>query len=359
MKNELISIIVLAYNTEKYIKKCLESITKQTYSNLEIIVILDGCTDQTSKVVSRLEEKDNRIHILEHENKGTCFGRIEGYRASHGKYIMYVDSDDWIEKNTIEVMYQNLLEYQVDLVHCQYKRYKNNEIKIPKNILNRNVKMNVEELEPQFFDLLYRTNNCNSICRQLIRKSIMKGMKQIDPNLLYNEDLACNIKIYKQMKSILFIPDQLYIYRKNLSGITKSVDIHLLEKKILDSCQVHYDLYSSVSEFGIKDKKLYRKHAVLKMCYQLTYLFYQWKRVSSVSKQEFITYVEQILEQKEIKEMLNYYRKNRDEISLKELGPTTHRTTSYILDKKYGSLYRYYHFVYHPTLWLEKKRRVR
>lgn len=355
MKQELISIIVLAYNTEKYIKKCLDSICKQTYPYLEILVILDGCTDKTANIVQKLAKKDERIRILSHENKGTCFCRIEGYKQAKGKYIMYVDSDDWIEKDMIQIMHEKLLEYDVDLVHCQYKKLKDQEIKIPKNILNRNVKMNVEELEPQFFDLLYRTNNCNSICRQLISRKIMKDIIEVDPSLLYNEDLACNLAIYKQMKSILFIPDELYIYRKNMNGITKSMDVQLLHKKISDMCQVHYSLYNAISDFGIRDKKYYKKMACIKMCYQLTYLFYRLEKTGRYSKNDFVAYMESICKQKEVKEMLQYLSKNPDEVSLKEMGHTTYQTTSYLLEERYHTLYYYYQWVYTPTLFLERK----
>ncbi len=355
MKQEIISIVVLAYNTEKYIKKCLDSICKQTYQKLEIIVILDGCSDKTEKIVRKFAEKEKRIRILSHENKGTCFCRIEGYQNAKGKYIMYVDSDDWIEKNTIEVMYQNLLDYEVDLVHCQYKRQKEKEIKIPKNILNRNVKMNVEELEPQFFDLLYYTNNCNSICRQLISKEIMSDMPQVDSDLLYNEDLACNLTIYKKMKSILFIPDELYVYRKNPNGITKRMDTMLIQKKIKDMCQVHYELYDAISDFGIHDKKKYKQYACIKMLYQLTYLFYRLKKSNHFHKVEFISYMESIVNQAEIKEMIQYLHKNPNDIALKEMGPTTYQTSIYLMNEKYHALYYYYKLIYSIILFFERK----
>lgn len=355
MKQELISIVVLAYNTEKYIKQCLESICKQTYQNLEILVILDGCTDKTKSIVQRFVKKDNRIRVLSHENKGTCFCRIEGYQNANGKYMMYVDSDDWIEKNMVEAMYQNLLAYQVDIVHCQYKKLKGKEIKIPKNILNRNVKMDVEEFEPQFFDLLYHTQNCNSICRQLIVKKIMNEMVNVNSDLLYNEDLACNLTIYKKMHSILFIPDELYVYRKNMDGITKSMEMELVRKKIKDMCQVHYTLYNAVSDFSIKDKKHYKSLACIQMLYQLTYLFYQLMQTKKYNKFEFIAYMESICNQKEVKEMLNHFCKNKDIVSLKEMGLSTYHTATYLCKENYKALYYYYKWIYQIALFLERK----
>ncbi len=355
MEQDLISIIVLAYNTEKYIEQCLKSIKNQTYANLEIIVILDGCTDHTKNIVRRLAKGDERIRMLVHENMGTCFCRIEGYLESQGKYIMYVDSDDYIELNMVELMHHKLKEYKVDLVHCQYKDLKGQEIKIPKNILNRNVKMNVEELEPQFFDLLYNTNNCNSICRELIRKKVMKGIEKIDKTLLYNEDLACNLHIYKQMKSILFIPDELYVCRKNINGISRSTRIEILHKKINDTCQVHYDLYNAVNDFGIQDKKRYKQMACIKLLMQLTFLFYQIEKKKKYNKDEYISYITTVCSQDSVKEMFRYFKKYPNEIELKKLGKVNYQSALYLLERQYTTLYKYYKWKYQFILLIEQK----
>ena len=105
MKSELISIIVLVYNTEQYVNKCLNSILNQTYDNLEIIVINDGSTDKSSNKINRLAKKDNRIKVIERENRGRYLSRLEGYKNAKGKYILFVDGDDWIDKRTVEVMH--------------------------------------------------------------------------------------------------------------------------------------------------------------------------------------------------------------------------------------------------------------
>lgn len=357
MKQELISIIVLAYNTELYIKECLDSICKQTYQNLEILVILDGCTDKTSNIVKKYAKKDSRICVIAHENKGTCFCRMEGYENANGKYILYVDSDDWIEKDMVEIMYKNLRAYKVDIVHCQYKRFSGGELQVPKNILNRNVKMTDEEFEPMFYDLLYHTNNCNSICRQLIHKKIMKCLSEVDSTLLYNEDLACNLAIYKQMQSILFIPDELYIYRKNMDGITKSIDIELVRKKISDMCRVHYALYNSTSEFKIHDRKHYKKMACIQLLHQLTYLFKQLQKTNQYNRMTLSAYMESICYKSEVLEMIEYLRKEPDYVSLKEMGLQTYYSGLCILKEKYSGLYYYYRFVYPIMNFMERKLR--
>ena len=329
-KNDLISVIVLAYNTEKYITRCLNSILNQTYQNLEVIVIDDGSTDKTNRLIKRKMKKDDRIILIEHENRGTYLSRLEGYKKANGKYLMYVDSDDYILKNMIEIMIQNLKEYHVDIVHCQYQVFRNEKIEIPKNILNRNVLMDMEHLEPQFFDLLYKTNHCDSICRQLIKKrGIMKNVSQIESNLTYKEDLACNLKIYKEMQSFLFIPDELYVYNENKDGITYSKDLNLLKKKMEDTIYVYYDLYQATKEL---------------VCY------------SKIKQREFEDYIDGLLKQKKLKEIIRYVNKNNQMIELKKCNFIIYNQARLWINKKIKTFY--YSSKYFCGYFIKEKHKI-
>lgn len=353
-KEELISVIVIAYNAKKYITRCLNSILNQTYDNIEVIVINDGSTDLTSSLIKRKMAKDKRIILIEHENRGTYLSRLEGYKKAKGKYLMYVDSDDYILPNAIEIMYQNLKEYNVDIVHCQYKILKNNKIEIPKKILNRNVVMDMNHLEPQFFDLLYKTNHCDFICRQLIKKrGIMKNVNKIESNLIYKEDLACNLKIYKEMKSFLFIPDELYIFNDNENGITKSKDIKILKKKIEDTIYVYYDLYQSTSDFGIKDKKYYKKIASLKMVYYLSLFLSELICYSNLKQKQFLEFANQIIKDKKVKQIIQFLNKNDSCIELKRRHYILYVQSNLLLHQKLKPFYYYAKYIF--RFFLHKK----
>lgn len=341
MKSELISVIVLVYNTEQYVSKCLNSILKQTYQNLEIIVINDGSTDKSSKIINKIALKDKRVKIVERENKGRYLSRLEGYKKAKGKYILYVDSDDWISKDMVELMYKNLKESNADVVRCQYKHYENDSVTIPKSILNRNVLMDIEHLEPQFFDLLYRTNHCNTICKQLMKKEIMADIKDVEENLNYCEDLACNLKIYKNMKSILLMPDELYIYNINNSYHKRKATIEEIEKKLQDTIYVYYHLFLSTKEFQIKDRKLYKKIAAMKMMEKITILIEELTK-SKLTKKEVINEIENIMNDKKVEEVLNIL-KSEDINSLcgelKNLDKHTKKGIILLLNQKYSMLY--------------------
>lgn len=104
--NELVSIVVPIYNVEKYIDRCLETIVKQTYQNLEIILVDDGSTDLSGEKCDLWKKKDNRIIVIHKENGGLSSARNAGINIANGKYISFVDSDDFLELTMIEELRQ-------------------------------------------------------------------------------------------------------------------------------------------------------------------------------------------------------------------------------------------------------------
>lgn len=122
---ELISVVVPVYNVQDCLDKCLESIVSQTYENLEIIVIDDGSTDLSSKKCDEWLKKDNRIKVIHQENKGLAEARNVGISKSTGKYISFVDSDDFIDSKMIEILYKTLVKTNSQISVCKFKRVDN------------------------------------------------------------------------------------------------------------------------------------------------------------------------------------------------------------------------------------------
>lgn len=120
--NPLISIIVPVYNVERYLNRCLDSITQQTYSNLEIILVDDGSTDKSGIICDEYALKDNRIKVLHQKNAGQSCARNVGLDIALGTFIGFVDSDDWIVPDMFEKMHQNLTENNADISNCGIMR---------------------------------------------------------------------------------------------------------------------------------------------------------------------------------------------------------------------------------------------
>ena len=125
--NELISIIIPIYNVEKYLHCCINSVIRQTYKNLEIILIDDGSPDNCGKICDEYAKKDNRIKVIHKENGGLSSARNAGLDIAKGEYISFVDSDDYVAENFIEKLYKLCKENDADIAECDFYRIKANE----------------------------------------------------------------------------------------------------------------------------------------------------------------------------------------------------------------------------------------
>lgn len=117
---EKISVIVPVYNSSKYLRRCIESIAGQTYSNLEIILINDGSTDDSGAICDEYAEKDERIIVVHQQNAGASIARNRGLDICTGEYIGFVDGDDWIAEDMYEFLYKSILNYGADISICGY-----------------------------------------------------------------------------------------------------------------------------------------------------------------------------------------------------------------------------------------------
>ena len=121
--NPEVTVIVPVYNSEKYIAKCIESILNQTFRNFELLIINDGSKDNSQKIIEEYQKKDpERIVIVNQENKGVSKTRNEAIKMANGKYLMFIDNDDYIDKDYIETFIKEIKENDLDVVLGGYRR---------------------------------------------------------------------------------------------------------------------------------------------------------------------------------------------------------------------------------------------
>lgn len=137
-----LSVIMPVYNVEKYLPKCLDSLTGQTLKEIEIICINDGSSDSSSEILNRYAARDNRITVINQENQGQGNARNCGINLAKGEYIAFVDSDDWLENNAFEILYEKAKKFDADIVEFNYNeifecsgqiKKHNYSIKLPEN----------------------------------------------------------------------------------------------------------------------------------------------------------------------------------------------------------------------------------
>ena len=201
MKNELVSIIVPVYNVEKYIDQCLNNIVNQTYRNIEIIIINDGSTDNSYNICKKYASQDPRVILLSQENKGVSYARNKGILCSHGEYITFVDSDDYIELNYIECLI-NAIEENIDLVSICF----NSRNDYPPGLITNQVQM------AKLFTAFGYTWG------KLIRRKCIKELFNVQ--LSFAEDFIFYISLLKNLRSVLIINYNGYHYRIRIGSLT-------------------------------------------------------------------------------------------------------------------------------------------
>ena len=335
---ELVSVIIISYNTEKYINKCIESVINQTYKNIDIVIVNDGSTDNTASIIQEYVKKDSRINFINrNQNKGTMYTRVEGFKNAKADYVCFVDSDDWIEENAIEFLYKKIKENNVDLVKGNLKIYDNGKIKQGNREVKKEIILKKEDFNPYVYDLLYNTTFCNSMCGQLIKKEYLSDIINIDSSKIYGEDLQSNLFIYKKINSVMFINNELYIYRANQGSITSTLNEDKLNKKLVDAIDTYYNLY-----YYLDDEK-YKKLAQDKMIMYVTMILIDFAKIKNLSK--FIELIGSIAENKQVQEVLSNYN-SKIQISTDRFIKTG---MNLFMKKHYKTLYRYFKYIYTPV----------
>lgn len=204
-----ISVIVPVYKTEKYLDKCVESIVNQTYENLEIILVDDGSPDNCPKMCDEWAEKDKRVKVLHTENKGVANARNTALHQASGEYIMFADSDDFLEPDMVDFLLKKILFEKADIVVCGYYG---------------------DEYDETVLDNITREQALRQICQgsfvygvlwnKIYRSEILKDI--VMPNLVCSQDLPYNYLAFKKAKKIVSYKDKKYHYRLNNISTTHS-----------------------------------------------------------------------------------------------------------------------------------------
>lgn len=227
----LISIIVPIYNAENYLHRCVDSILSQTLLDIEILLINDGSSDRSANICNEYARIDNRIRVFHNNNQGVSRTRQFGINHALGEYTIHVDSDDWVEPNMLEILYNEAIMHRADIVICDFyidlKKY------------TRIVKQEPSSLH--HYDVLRDLFNYlhGSLCNKLIKRSCYTEYSILFPmDMSLCEDLYVICSILKHDIKISYVPQPFYHYvqNENEHSITKIVnssydyDLFLLER---------------------------------------------------------------------------------------------------------------------------------
>lgn len=259
MNNPLVSIIVPAYNVQKYLSQCLDSLIQQTYSNIEIILVNDGSTDKTLEVARLYSNQDKRLVILDKPNTGVSDSRNMALRRTLGEYLLFVDADDWLDVDTLQICLERIQKENADVCLFAYQSeflnrsdirtlFPDDRIFIGKDVvdLQRRIigPLNKELSMPQ------RLDSYGTIWAKLYRKDILEGILFEDLNKVGSaEDTLFNSSVFLRVKKAVYINRPFYHYRRICeTSVTNKFRPYLLDQWSFLFAEMQKNVHSKETE---------------------------------------------------------------------------------------------------------------
>lgn len=246
----MISVIIPVYNAEKYIKKCVESVMKQTYYDIEIILVNDGSTDGSENICKEMLQKDKRIRIFHQENLGVSVARNRGIEESQGEYLIFADSDDYLKENMIEVLYRNIQMQNADYVICDYITVRENQfIESEKIVPYKNY--NGAEIKEVIANMIGGGKLFSSVWRGLYKTDVIKDNCIQFKEMKFAEDMIFNLEYLFNCNRVSVIKDKLYYYVENSTSALNRTKTNIREmQKIPIELHKLLGQYDKVKEYN-------------------------------------------------------------------------------------------------------------
>lgn len=260
---DLISVIVPVYNVQKYLKKCVYSILNQSYKNIEIILVDDGSTDKSPNICDRIAKKDDRVIVIHKENGGVSEARNIGIEKANGEYICFVDSDDWLPKDSLQLVYNGISTNDSD--YCNAAILCVNPIR---NTLFKNINPIAAEREDDNWADFLRQQDWGPCAKLFITKIIKDNSIFFPTDVKFGEDSIFVTRYLSHCKKCVTISDIVYYYnrlnensatRKTYENLCYWVEIMLIEYSNLFS-NTNENAGFFIEEYAIKRFDMICKH---------------------------------------------------------------------------------------------------
>lgn len=231
----IVSILVPVYNSESFLVDCLESISNQSYSNIQIVVVNDGSSDKSWELIKNYSSKDNRFEVYTQDNKGVAATRNRLLELANGNFVLFVDSDDWIEPNTIEILLREQKQGDFDIV-----TYETSYIN------------DVWEKDTVIKQFLAHTHYNGSLWNKLIRRELFYGL-EFDPDISYGEDALMVWQVLQRVDKVLLTNHHFYNHRMNDGSIShqrfgpKKMSGHKVWNTIVAQTQLLWPKYLDIA----------------------------------------------------------------------------------------------------------------
>ncbi|MDR3063739.1 MAG: glycosyltransferase [Methanobrevibacter sp.] len=250
MSNTKISVIIPIYNSEKYLKDCLDSVTKQSLKDIQIICINDGSTDRSLEILREYASNDSRFVIINQENKGAGVARNIGLDNATGEYISFIDSDDWIKKELYKKTYSLAKSKNLDMIMFKMINYEEKTKK-----LYETAYYNLNSLHDYFDGTIFSTSNTKdkifqmsvSPGNKLYKRELIEELGLRFPEGIIFEDSPFFMELYLNSKKNLVIDEYLYYRRRSEGSVTTLFDEHYQD--IIPMTNILIDIFKKYNKF--------------------------------------------------------------------------------------------------------------
>ena len=255
----IISVIIPVYGAENYLPRCLDSLMNQSLSNIEIILINDGSPDQSPMICEEYSKRDPRFKTFHQENKGISNSRNRGIDLANGMYLMFVDNDDWVEKDYCKFLFNTLISEEVDLVMCGYKIHYRNKVKIEST--ETSTKYFKSDIIKSFQNQIEDGTNLlgNLVWAKIFRKDIIKNNRiYFNTKLKFADDILFINQYQQHVECFIQLPDILYNYNRiNENSVTLNYIPNYYDEIIFVKQKI-FELYKD--SFKFTEEQWYYQH---------------------------------------------------------------------------------------------------
>ena len=293
---KLLTIVIPCYNVEQYLAECLDSLVNQTLKDIEIICVNDGSPDNSADIVRKYMQADSRIKLIEQENRGLSGARNTGLKVAKGEYVYFMDSDDWLESDAMDICYQVAVTKGVDVVFFDAIAFKDgvddnvgdmpddyNRALALSEVANKRIRA-----KKLFMQMIYNSTMRSSVCLNFIKRKLLLENRLYFEEGLIHEDELFTPQLYALASTMMYIPCMFFHRRVRPGSIMTSVKI---EKTLESLCHIISELCAfAKSHFGVR-------WVIYLRCYELAihannlkrdYIKQQlplcWKRISRCHK---------------------------------------------------------------------------
>lgn len=286
-----ISVIIPAYNAEKYLDKCISSVLKQNLSDLEIIICDDASTDGSLKIIENYKKKDNRIKLITHrENQGLSVSRNDGMERASGEYIFFLDSDDYIKQNVLTTLYRKIKNVDTDVLYFGYEEHGVDNQDNIKKYRHESIYPKVEDGPDFFCRAVSGRNMCVISCSAIYRNQFLKENNiKFKPHIIHEDNLFY-YEVLMKANSVTSVDDFCYEYIRRNNSL--SLSKRMYHEKIWSLCSIIAEIID-LNKNNMQEFKCCTNEYALDLNRQLISYYkelnyFNWNKLPFTEEEEFI-----------------------------------------------------------------------